>query len=187
MGAPLRLPLLLVLGVFLVSACDLRPPKQVFLEALLDERAPHLDSTERSRIVSALLRAEARAGVDALLLAAVAEMESHFRRSVRSRKGAVGLLQIRPVTAGAVAERHAIRWSGADALEDPAVNALIGAAYLSELRERFGSWDLALTAYNQGPTRARRLQRRGASPSSRYATRVLKRYEMLKQAFEEDA
>ena len=43
----------------------------------------------------------------------------------------------------------------------PSVNVLIGATYLAELQARFGTWDLALTAYNHGPT-AMRGERRNA-------------------------
>jgi soluble lytic murein transglycosylase-like protein len=151
---------------------------------ILRQSAEHLDQDERSEIATGLLRAEHRTGVDAFLLLAVAEEESDFRPRVASHRGALGLLQIRPATARAVARRHQISWDGESTLLEPSTNLLIGAAYLRELHERFGSWDLALTAYNQGPTRARRLEKRGRNPSSRYAVRVLKRFEFLRGEFD---
>ena len=39
-------------------------------------------------------------------------------------------------------------------------NVHLGAAFLSDLQRRFGELDLALVAYNAGPTRARRWRRR---------------------------
>jgi len=86
-------------------------------------------------------------------------------------------LQIQAVTAMEVAERNGIGWSGPEQLLDPGFNARIGAAYLANLHERFGSWDLALTAYNRGPAKAKRLS--GRTPSSGYSARVLQRFEDL--------
>ena len=150
----------------------------------LQERASHLQKADHREIARGLSRAERKTGVDALLLLAVMEEESHFRPRAKSRRGALGLMQVRPATGRDVAKRNRISWSGEASLFQPSVNILVGAAYLRELRERFGSWDLALTAYNHGPTRARQLAGGGRNPSSRYAARVLRRFESLRQAAE---
>jgi len=42
---------------------------------------------------------------------------------------------------------------------DPVQNLVGGARYLRSQFERFGSWQLALAAYNAGPTRVARLGR----------------------------
>ena len=147
------------------------------LTEALSERATHVKGPDRVRIARALVRAGQEFEVDPLLLLAVAEEESRVRLDARSKKDALGLLQIQAVTAKEVAERNGIAWRGEEQLFDLGINARIGAAYLADLRERFGSWDLALTAYNLGPGKARRL--RGRQPSSRYSARVLKRYEEL--------
>ena len=86
-------------------------------------------------------RAANRHGVDASLLAAVAQQESSFNASAVSPAGAQGLMQFMPATAKGL---------GVNAL-DPA-SAIDGAAkYLSSLTKQFGSTDLALAAYNAGP------------------------------------
>ena len=113
------------------------------------------------------------------------EEESHYRIRAKSRRGAIGLMQIRPLTARHLAERNGVAWRGADQLYDPARNVQLGAAYLEELRDDFGSWDLALTAYNAGPQAARKARKRGKKPSSSYARRVLGRYERFRQRCEE--
>ena len=59
-----------------------------------------------------------------------------------SGAGATGLLQLMPATA------HALRLNGSD----PATNVLAGARYLRQLIDRFGSVELALAAYNAGPS-----------------------------------
>jgi soluble lytic murein transglycosylase-like protein len=153
-----------------------------FITGFLEERAKHLRSADRGEIVRGLMRAERKTGVDALLLLSVMEEESHFKLRARSRRGAMGLMQIRLVTGQDVAERNGIPWRGEVSLFEPSVNILIGATHLAELQERFGSWDLALTAYNQGATNARRAMKRGRNPSSRYADRVLRRFDSLRQA-----
>jgi len=109
------------------------------------------------------------------------EEESHFRPLARSRRGALGLLQIRAATGRDVAERSRIPWKGEVSLFEPSTNLLIGATYLAELRNTFGSWDLALTAYNQGPTRARKIGARGTKRSSRYSEQVLRQFEVLRR------
>ena len=86
-------------------------------------------------------RAASRHGVDASLLAAVAQQESSFNASAVSPAGAQGLMQFMPATAKGL---------GVNPL-DPA-SAIDGAAkYLSSLTQQFGSTDLALAAYNAGP------------------------------------
>jgi soluble lytic murein transglycosylase len=160
----------------LLACATAETEREDLIVTILRERAAHLHRSERREIARELSRAERETGVHALLLLAVAEEESHFRVEAKSRRGALGLLQVRPATARDVAARHRIRWSGPPSLFEPSVNIRIGAAYLAELEERFGAWDPALTAYNRGPTAARKAVTRGRRPTSRYAGRVLKRF-----------
>jgi soluble lytic murein transglycosylase-like protein len=76
------------------------------------------------------------------LLYAVAKVESNLRQDARSAAGARGLLQVMPATAESLALN----------VDEPATNVLAGARYLREMLDRFGSADLALAAYNAGPT-----------------------------------
>ena len=112
--------------------------------------------------------ASSRHGVDSLLLAAVIEVESSFNPRAVSHRGAVGLMQVLPATAGLPA----------DALVDPAANIDRGARYLHRLLERFGGdLELALAAYNAGPTNVRRYG--GVPPFSEtqaYVEKVLRVY-----------
>ena len=86
-------------------------------------------------------RAASRHGVDASVLAAMANQESGFDSRAVSPAGAQGLMQFMPATAAGL---------GVNAL-DPN-SAIDGAArYLSTLTKQFGSTDLALAAYNAGP------------------------------------
>jgi soluble lytic murein transglycosylase-like protein len=174
------------MGLWAVAAgCTATGDKSDIIQAILAERATHLAGSDQRRIAGLLMRAEDSSGVDSLLLLAVMEEESTYRVRARSPRGAIGLMQIRPRTARHVAERTGIAWRTTEDLYDPARNVRLGAAYLAELRELFGSWDLALTAYNNGPRAARQARRRGAAPSSGYARRVLQRHERFRRRLDE--
>lgn len=67
--------------------------------------------------------------------------ESRWNSGAVSHKGAIGLAQLMPSTA------ELLRVDP----NDPAQNLEGGARYLRMMYERFGSWRLALAAYNAGP------------------------------------
>jgi soluble lytic murein transglycosylase len=98
------------------------------------------------------------ARVDPYLVAAVINVESGFRADVMSSAGAVGLMQVKPSTAGAVARAAGIRGDmSAAALKDPDTNVRVGTLYLAELLSRYGgNVTLALAAYNGGMSNADR-------------------------------
>ena len=82
------------------------------------------------------------AAIPAAMLFAVAKVESNLREDARSAAGARGLLQVMPATARSLDLN----------VDDSSSNILAGARYLRLLLDRFGSSDLALAAYNAGPT-----------------------------------
>ena len=84
----------------------------------------------------AFVRAAGQSRLPLALLAAVASVESSFRADVHST------LQVLPSTAKAL---------NADT-STPDRNVLAGARYLRLMIDRFGSTELALAAYNAGPT-----------------------------------
>ncbi len=82
-------------------------------------------------------------GVPAGLIAAVIKAESNFDPQAVSPRGAEGLMQLMPDTA---------RELGVEDSFNPLSNILSGTKYLRQMYERFGTWRLALIAYNWGPT-----------------------------------
>jgi len=96
-------------------------------------------------------RASTRTDVPADWLLAVMRQESLFRADAVSRANALGLMQMLPTTASAVAARWDVRLEGEDGLLDPATALTLGAAHLRELLDRYnGAIALALAAYNAG-------------------------------------
>lgn len=85
-------------------------------------------------------------GLPAGLLEAVAYRESRFRADIidgrtRSSAGAVGIMQVVPKWHPSLGESGAL---------DPARAIPYAANYLRSLRNQFGTWRLALAAYNWG-------------------------------------
>lgn len=76
-------------------------------------------------------------------------------RPLRSKAGAVGVMQVMPTTGPEAARLAGVEWDKRAYENDPAYNKLIGIAYLSEMLRRYdGDVELALVAYNAGPKRA---------------------------------
>lgn len=90
--------------------------------------------------------AAAKHGVPEDLFLRLVQQESGWNSGAVSPKGAIGLAQLMPGTARAL---------GVDA-HDPAQNLDGGARYLARQYREFGSWRLALAAYNAGPEAVRR-------------------------------
>lgn len=123
-----------------------------------------------TKFAPAFRRASRETGLSLALLSAVAWEESRMKANALSGAGAEGLLQLMPGTARsvAVAERT------------PSANIRAGARYLRLLMTRFGGdLELALSAYNAGPTA---VEKAGGAPSIgtlRYAKNVEARAQAL--------
>jgi soluble lytic murein transglycosylase-like protein len=136
------------------------------------------------RSVKHLLReASTHHDVDFELLKAVIATESGFDASAISPKGAIGLMQVMPATAGrfgVVADRRA---SVEQKLADPAINIRAGAKYLSHLIRLFpGQLELALAAYNAGEGAVQRAGNRipNYRETQNYVSTVMQLYALLK-------
>jgi soluble lytic murein transglycosylase len=105
-------------------------------------------------------------GVDPELVRAIIKAESNFDRYALSRKGARGLMQLMPGTAGRFAVTNPY---------DPAANIRGGVRYLRHLQDLFpGRLPLALAAYNAGEQAVLRHDRVPPYPETRlYVDRVL--------------
>jgi len=108
-------------------------------------------------------------GVDPELIRAIVKAESNFDPGAVSRKGAQGLMQLMPGTAGRYAVINAF---------DPEANIRGGIRYLRFLQDVFpGQLSLALAAYNAGENVV--LRYNGIPPfreTRQYISRVLRFY-----------
>lgn len=112
-------------------------------QAIIPPRAaPH-----RPSAAAMLDRAGAATDLSGRLLEAIAYVESRFDPAAISPKGAVGMMQLMPTTAGAL---------GVNA-HDPEQNARGGAAYMRQMLAMFhNDIELSLAAYNAGPDAVKR-------------------------------
>ena len=86
-------------------------------------------------------------GVDKNLLIAIAQTESGINANSTSNAGAMGVMQLMPGTASLMGVQNAY---------DPEQNIMGGAKYFAQMLQTFnGDVELALSAYNAGPTRVK--------------------------------
>ena len=91
--------------------------------------------------------------VDRAFIYAVMRQESKFRTSAKSPRGARGLMQLMPATAGLMA-RTRYRGARRNELLDPVLNVTLGERYISHLLGHTGidgNLFYTMTAYNGGP------------------------------------
>ena len=153
--------------------------------------APGSQWEARSGIISPyddLLKANAKSiGWDWKLLAAVAWSESKFKIQVESPRGALGIMQMMPVTAGRF---------GVSNVLDPEENISAGARYLGFLQKMLSAYTedpealrmLTIAAYNCGGGRA--LQdlegRERSSATEAYVKAVLFHYDVFSGRLREE-
>ena len=97
-----------------------------------------------------LNEAARKTGVDEALLKAVITVESGYDRHAVSPAGAVGLMQLTPVTADRYGTKEERERPAAQRMLDARTNVLTGARMLADLTRRYGGIDIALAAWNAG-------------------------------------
>ncbi|WP_102223149.1 lytic transglycosylase domain-containing protein [Acidimangrovimonas sediminis] len=103
--------------------------------------APSYSGRYRGHYLSLAREAARSYGVPENLFLRLVQQESGWNHGAVSSKGARGLAQLMPATAQKL---------GVNA-RDAEANLRGGARYLKMMYDRFGSWKLALAAYNAGP------------------------------------
>lgn len=148
----------------------------------LSQCAGSMKESERWRIAGAVHQESRRYGYDPLFVEAMIEVESQCKPSARGTHGSVGLIQLRPETARAVAKETGMRWRGDATLRDGVSNIRLGVRYLWNLENQFDDAHIAVAAYNMGPGRVARLPRHRAQ-RTQYVKRVLARYQDLVEQY----
>jgi soluble lytic murein transglycosylase len=101
---------------------------------------------------SSLRSAAAGNHVDPMFMAGLIRQESAFESNAVSHQGAMGLMQVLPSTASKLARQLKVRYARAS-LTDPGYNLKLGARYLADLIQVFGTHEAVLAAYNAGEDR----------------------------------
>ena len=102
---------------------------------------PRYDGRYRGEYLALARESALRHGIPEDLFLRLVNQESRWNPNAVSPAGARGLAQLMPDTA---------RLLGVD-IDNPRENLDGGARYLRMMYDRFGSWRLALAAYNAGP------------------------------------
>jgi soluble lytic murein transglycosylase len=156
----------------------------IVLAVVLVDRSGIVDRLQYPLRYEALVRAQARRfDLDPALVAAVIYQESRFRPDAHSGAGAIGLMQVLPITGRTIA-----RWTGGtsfqvDDLYDPAVNIRYGTWYLHYLLDKYDNETLALAAYHAGETNVDRWIRDGGGIAFPDTRDYVKRVQEAKRAY----
>lgn len=142
-----------------------------------DQRHSGLSAEQVEQLAETIVATASGAELSPVLVLAVIEVESSGNNFAESHVGALGLMQLRPQTAKAVAQRIGVAWRGSSTLFDPDANVRLGVAYLKQMIDRYGELEVALAAYNWGPTRIANFRQRGVTIPVGYSQRVLSKIE----------
>ncbi|MFA5967936.1 MAG: lytic transglycosylase domain-containing protein [Sphingomonas sp.] len=85
------------------------------------------------------------------MIHAIARQESQFDRAAVSHAGARGLMQLMPGTAREVAGKLGVSYDSTALTRDTGYNIQLGSSYFQKLYTYYGSYPLAVAAYNAGP------------------------------------
>jgi len=137
------------------------PKELVRIYDVVKLNRPEISDAEAWKVSDAILAESAKHNLDPILIAALIEVESGFHSAAISPMGARGIMQIMPEVGKAIAREIGLREdSGYEAflpehLDDPILNIKLGIYYLYDLKKSFRTLNLALAAYNVGPTEMR--------------------------------
>jgi soluble lytic murein transglycosylase len=176
----LRIATFAVIAGLLVMHCSSLPKKNPSQQvaAILEREGDKIDSKTREEIAQTVMELSEEYGLDPMLILAVIKVESRFELKARSHRGALGLMQVRPIVVREIADDLGIDPRNSRQLAiDHAFNIRVGVHYLVTLLNKFGG-DVrkALMAYNRGPTIVARLYKYRPVPESGYQGKVLREY-----------
>jgi soluble lytic murein transglycosylase len=150
---------------------------------VLDNYRLRVSSAVRHEIATTILDAAQRYDLAPELLLAVIFTESSFDPHAESEVGALGLMQLMPATATQLAHELELEWKGRELLTDPEINILMGSFYLRKLLHRYDDLNVALAAYNVGPTRLRTIMTEENRVPRIYARKVQRLTAELRETY----
>ena len=146
---------------------------------VLEKQPTGLASVTKEELAEVIYEEATRHNQDPKLILALIVTESEFYTWAVSEKGAKGLMQIMPYVAESLAQDLGIEWSGDRTLFNPYLNIRMGIHYLSQLMLDFKDVEIALTAYNYGPTYVKGLIERKERIPRQYYRKFLTAYRSI--------
>jgi len=141
------------------------PEPEVEVASPVPSPAPEPAPTPTVPYAEIIDRVAREQNVDAKLVRAVIQVESAYNERARSKKGAMGLMQLMPATARQYAVANPY---------DPTSNIEAGIKHLKSLLDRLPSVKLAIAAYNAGEGAVQRFRGVPPYPETRdYVAKVL--------------
>lgn len=123
------------------NSVRLQPPTVNTPSKWGDGEVPKYRGRYKGKFLSVARAAARKHGVPEDLFLRLVQQESGWNPNARSHKGAMGLAQLMPGTAATLRVNPNV----------PEENLEGGARYLAQQYRTFGTWRLALAAYNAGP------------------------------------
>ncbi len=84
------------------------------------------------------------------IIHAISRQESQFDRAAVSHAGARGLMQLMPATAREQSGKIGLGYNQASLTTDPNLSIMLGSSYFQRIYDNYGSYPLAIAAYNAG-------------------------------------
>lgn len=147
--------------------------------AVLEKHQTSLANVTKEEFAEAIYEEALRYNQDPKFILALIAIESSFKSSSVSERGAKGLMQIMPYVAESVAHQIGIEWGGDRTLFNPLLNLRMGVHYLYQLILDFDDLGLAVAAYNYGPTYVRYLMEKKEKVPLDFYRRILLVYDTL--------
>jgi len=130
-------------------AQQVKQAHEKFLAGKISKANPKVNAQKVAKLI---VRAADEDGMDPLALGALIKLESTFNVRAKSPSGALGLMQLMPVTAQYMLRKKGVNWSGSRDLHNPKFNLKLGIAYFKYLLGMFkGNYEMVFSAYNWGP------------------------------------
>ena len=155
------------------QSCPLLPLKPLAPVAIAEPSGEF--KTRQNEHKALINQLAAKYQIDPALVHAVVSVESGYRSDAVSGKGAVGLMQLMPGTAGDMNVTNPY---------NPANNLEGGIKYLSQQLQRFQNTEQALAAYNAGPQSL--IRYRGQIPPYQETRQYIQRVMHYKNRYQND-
>ena len=145
----------------------------------LKEKKVNTSEEKMKALANSVYKESQEYDIDYRLILAVVKVESNFNNEAISRRGARGLMQIRPSSAKGIARESGVEVKGAKCLHEPEKNIKIGVSYLSKLQGMFDNMVSALHAYNAGPSKVKKADPEFGAKTTAFTRKVMTEYQQI--------